>query len=111
MHTPILFNLYGNQLKKLSGKDLFKGSHYLARKIKTRTEHIVEIIIYNGSAWVPCAFLRCEYENDALYWVESINVNVDIEKMVNGFLNNNCNCNIDSSALQGIINALKFNGT
>jgi hypothetical protein len=82
---PITFNAYGNQMKPVTIDDLINKNHFLARSIEAGTDYIVEVISYSsGVRWMPCAFHRFKFENDALYWVEAINANVDLNKMING---------------------------
>jgi hypothetical protein len=82
---PITFNAYGNQMKSLTIDELINKNHFLARSIKAGNDHIVEVITSNnGARWIPCAFHRFKIENDALYWVKTINENVDINKMISG---------------------------
>ena len=85
---PIIFNVYGNRMKPVTIDELINKNHFLARSIKAGADYVVEVISYSGEVrWMPCAFHRFKFENDALYWVEAINANVDLRKMINGLFN------------------------
>jgi hypothetical protein len=84
VHKTIEFNAYGNQLRPIKSDELVESGHYIARKKKARCEHTIEIMTYRANRWVPCAFSSFGSENDALFWVDAINKNVDKEKMIIG---------------------------
>jgi hypothetical protein len=84
MQQPIEFSAYSNQMKPIMSDELVENDHFIARIKKAKAAHIIEVITYSGFRWIPCAYRRFEFENDALYWVEAINSNVDKAKMING---------------------------